>query len=219
MNPKDVVRAGYDKVSHTYRTDSFDYERSGYKTFLSWLEPRLRPGAAILDLGCGCGIPVARVLSKRHHVIGVDISPVQIERARQLVPNARFICTDMATLEAEPDSLDAIVAFYSIIHVPLDEQPRLFVKVAQWLRPGGYLLASVGHTYRTGTEVNWRGVVGATMYWSQGDACTYRGWLEQVGLVILQEGFLPEGEGGHTILLGHKSADIRTPTQFKNGTI
>jgi SAM-dependent methyltransferase len=219
MNPKDVVRIGYDKVSHAYRTDGFDYDRSGYKTYLSWLEPRLRPGASILDLGCGCGVPVAQVLSRQHHVTGVDISPVQIERARKLVPTARFICTDMATLDVEPDSLDSIVAFYSIIHVPLDEQPRLFVKLARWLKPGGHLLASVGHTNWTGTEVNWRGVEGATMYWSHGDARMYRGWLEQVGLVILEEGFLPEGEGGHTILLGHKSEEIRTPTQLKNGTI
>ena len=46
MNPKDIVRSGYDKVSRAYRADTFDYEHSGYKTFLAWLELRLNPGAS-----------------------------------------------------------------------------------------------------------------------------------------------------------------------------
>jgi SAM-dependent methyltransferase len=200
-DPKDIVRTGYDKVSYAYRTESFDYEHSGYKTFLAWLEPRLGPGAAILDLGCGCGIPVAQVLSGQHQVTGVDISPVQIERARQLVPAAEFICADITTLDFAPGSFAAVVAFYSIIHVPLEEQPALFAKLAQWLKPDGYLLASLGHTAWTGTEPNWRDVEGATMYWSHSDASTYRRWCAANGLRIVQEGFIPEGDGGHTILL------------------
>lgn len=63
LNPKDIVCNGYDKVSYAYHADSFDYEHSGYKTFLSWLVPRLSTSASILDLGCGFGIPVAKVLS------------------------------------------------------------------------------------------------------------------------------------------------------------
>ncbi len=208
MNPKDIVRSGYDKVSHAYRADTFDYEHSGYKTFLAWLELRLNPGAAILDLGCGCGIPVAQVLSRQHHVTGVDISPVQIERARQLAPAARFLCADMAALEFASATFDAIVAFYSIIHVPLEEQPTLFAKLARWLKPQGYLLATVGHTAWTGTEPNWRDVTGATMYWSHGDAGTYRRWFDGNGLHVVQEGFLPEGDGGHTVLLGQKTGEI-----------
>ena len=205
MNPKDIVRSGYDKVSQAYRTEAFDYEHSGYKSFLAWLEPRLDLGATILDLGCGCGIPVAQVLSRQHRVTGVDISPVQIERARQFVPEAEFLCADMATLDFAPSSFDAIVAFYSIIHVPLEEQPMLFGRLTQWLKPHGHLLATVGHAAWTGTRPNWCGVEGATMYWSHSEAGAYRRWFEEVGLRIVQEGFLPEGDGGHTVLLGQKA--------------
>lgn len=204
MDPKDIVRVGYDQVSYAYRTEAFDYEHSGYETFLSWLELRLAPGAAILDLGCGCGVPVAQVLARQHRVTGVDISPVQIERARQLLPGAWFICADMATLDFAPGSFDAVVAFYSIIHVPLEMQTALLTKLALWLKPGGYLLATVGHTAWTGTEPNWLGVAGATMYWSHGDASFYRSQLEARGLQIVQEEFLPEGDGGHTVLLAQR---------------
>ena len=191
MDPKQIVRAGYDKVSYAYRAESFDYANSGYKTFLSWLEPRLRPDAAVLDLGCGCGIPVAQVLAGHYQVTGVDISAVQIERARQLVPAAYFICADMTALDFAANSFDAIVAFYSIIHIPLAEQPALLTKMGQWLKPQGYLLASLGQTAWTGTAADWRDVTGATMYWSHGDAATYCNWLAAAGFSIVQEGFLP----------------------------
>lgn len=190
MDAKKVVREGYDKVSEAYRSEDFDYENSGYSTFFAWLEPKLAPQARVLDLGCGIGIPVAKVLSGRFKVHGVDISPVQIERARQLVPEAEFQCADITELEFPPGSFDAVVAFYSIIHVPLEEQPALFDSLASWLAPGGYLLATLGWRAWTGTEPDWRGVEGATMYWSHSDAETYRGWLAERGFEIVQEDFI-----------------------------
>jgi 2-polyprenyl-3-methyl-5-hydroxy-6-metoxy-1,4-benzoquinol methylase len=146
MDPKDIVRTGYDQVSYAYRAAAFDYEHSCYQACLSWLERRLSPASAILDLGCGCGIPVAQVLSRRHEVLGIDISPVQIERARRQVPTAWFLCADMSALDFAPHTFDAVVTFYSIIHLPLEERPALLAKVAQWLTPQGCWLASVGHT-------------------------------------------------------------------------
>jgi SAM-dependent methyltransferase len=201
MDPKQIVRDGYDKVSHAYRSASFNYESSEYRTSLSWLEPLLTSGSAVLDLGCGCGIPVSRVLSRQYRVTGVDISPIQIERAHVLAPDAQFICADITTLDFPANTFDAVVAFYSIIHVPLDEQPALLKKIAHWLKPGGCLIASVGHTEWTGTESDWCKVEGATMYWSHADAATYKTWLTRAGFSILCEGFLPEGNGSHTILL------------------
>ncbi len=204
MDNKKVVREGYDKVSEAYRADTFDYENSGYFTYLSWLQPKLSPQSRVLDLGCGNGIPVSQELSKQHHVHGVDISPRQIERARQLVPNAEFQCADITELTFPEGSFDAVVAFFSIIHIPIEEQPALFNDLADWLSPGGYLLAVVGSRAWTGTEPDWRGVEGATMYWSHADGDTYRGWLADNGFEIVQETFHPEGDGGFTVLLAQR---------------
>jgi SAM-dependent methyltransferase len=204
MDPKEIVRKGYDQVSYAYRSDTFDFEKSGYKVFLSWLEPFLKDHAAVLDLGCGNGVPVAQVLARRFQVTGVDFSPVQISRANNLVPQAKFIQADMTQVDFPPESFDAVVAFYSIIHIPLAEQPALFHKIAHWLRPEGWFLGSVGHSAWTGTQNDWRGVKDAAMYWSHAEAATYRAWLKNAGMFIQQEGFLPEGDGGHTILLASK---------------
>ena len=201
MDSKDIVRLGYDKVSFAYRDARSAADFSDYACWISELVRRIPHGAAVLDLGCGCGVPAARTLAEHFDVTGVDISPVQIERARELVPAARFVCADMVELDFAPGSFAAILSLYSIIHVPLEEQPSLFCKLRRWLQPGGYLLATVGSAHWTGTEDDWLGVPGATMYWSHADTATYRTWLSQSGFAIWWTRFISEGEGGHTLLL------------------
>ena len=203
-DPKAIVRAGYDAVSRTYRAD--DAPDQPYRGWLELLDAHLPPDAPVLDLGCGCGLPAARILAERYRVTGVDLSPVQIERARALVPRADFVCADMTALELPASSFAAVVCLYAIIHVPLAEQPALLDRMVAWLRPGGLLLLTVGANAWTGTEADWLGVAGGTMYWSHASAPTYRAWLAERGLAIRHDEYVPEGEGGHTLLLAQRAA-------------
>ena len=201
-DPKAIVRHGYDLVSRAYRAD--DAGEGAYAHWLDFLEARVRPPAKVLDLGCGCGVPVARRLAPRYEVTGVDLSPVQIDRARALVPGATFVCDDMTAIEFADAGVDAIVCLYALIHVPLAEQPGLLRNIGRWLRPGGVLVATVGHRAWTGIEKDWLGVPGGDMWWSHADAATYRGWLAHAGLVIELERFVPEGRGGHTLVVASR---------------
>lgn len=203
-DPKEVVRRGYDLVSLAYRSDDAGEEQ--YRDWLDLLEERVELGAPILDLGCGCGVPVARRLAPRYAVTGVDISPVQVARGRELVPAATFLCADMATLDLPDASFAAIACFYAVTHLPLDEQPELLRRVRRWLRPGGLFVATVGHGAWTGLERDWLGVAGATMWWSHADAETYRRWLTAAGFTIDREVFVPEGTGGHTLVVARAAA-------------
>jgi SAM-dependent methyltransferase len=207
MDPKKIVRDGYDVVSHAYRGDEEDASSAQYHAWLDELLPLIPPGPkpAVLDLGCGCGIPVARRLAKTFAVTGVDISPVQIERARGLVPEATFLCQDMTALSFTPGSFAAIVAFYAIIHVPLAEQPVLLGMIYRWLIPGGLFMATLGQQAWTGTEENWLDA-GGRMYWSHAGAETYREWLEAAGFQVRWTRFIPEGSGGHMLFLCEKAA-------------
>jgi SAM-dependent methyltransferase len=201
-DPKTIVRRGYDLVSRTYRAD--DAGEGDYAAWLDFLEARVPPPARVLDLGCGCGVPVARRLSPRYDVTGVDLSPVQIERARALVPTATFHCADMTTVEFPEATFDAIVCLYAVIHLPLAEQPGFLRSVGRWLRPGGVLLATVGHAAWTGLEEDWLGVPGGDMWWDHADAATYRRWLADAGLLVEDERFVPEGAGGHVFLIASR---------------
>ncbi len=210
INPKDLVRQGYDRISYAYRDNAGHgpsknqpLGRPDYETWLGELMPLLRVGEPVLDLGCGCGLPATALLAEQFAVTGVDLSPVQIARARRLVPAAHFQCADMSTLEFPDDSFAAVVSLYAIIHVPLDEQPAIFRNIGHWLRPGGYLLATVGSGAWTGTDDDW---LGAPMFWSHADRNTYLAWLEETRFEVLWTRFIPEGTGGHTLVFA------RTPT-------
>jgi len=203
--PKQLVRRGYDAVSRVYRGDCVDEatERQ-YRAWVSMLDPILPPGGDVLDLGCGCGLPAARLLAARYNVVGVDISPVQIERARTLVPGATLHCADIASFPLPPASFDGVVSLYALIHLPVAEQPMLIRNIATALRAGGALLMTVGHHAWTGTEADWLGVAGATMFWSHEGEEAYRRWVVEAGMSVRRCEFVPEGQRGHSLILATK---------------
>jgi SAM-dependent methyltransferase len=130
----DIVRRGYDALSARYRAD--DAGAGQYGPWIAELLATLSSESRVLDLGCGCGVPVSRDLSARGHIVtGVDVSDVQIARARRLVPDATFVRADATGLRLAPESCDAVVALYSIIHMPLTAQPLLLRAIAGWLCP------------------------------------------------------------------------------------
>jgi SAM-dependent methyltransferase len=197
LDPKDVVRRGYDAVSVRY--DSWSGGESKYGRWLAEIAARMPAAAAVLDLGCGSGLPVARHLTGAGcHVTGVDISEVQVRRARELVPAAEFRQADIGAVAFEPETFDAVVSFFALIHLPLEDQPRVLSRIADWLRPGGLLVATTGYWAWTGYEENWLDG-GAPMWWSHADAATYRSWIAEAGLVVEREEFVPESDGGHAL--------------------
>jgi SAM-dependent methyltransferase len=204
LDPKEIVRRGYDAVSVSY-----DREYGGatkYQDWLRQLREAIPADGAVLDLGCGSGLPVALNLAAAGFAVtGVDISDVQVSRARELVPQAEFIRADVSTVEFGPESFDAVVSFYALIHIPVDEQLPLLAKVATWLRPGGLFVATTGHVAWTGREENWLGQ-SAEMWWSHADAATYRDWIRGCGLVIEREEFVPEGNAGHAFFWARRGS-------------
>lgn len=197
-DPKELVRRGYDALSLRY--DEVFEAGTKYRPWIAELGERLPAGGgAVLDLGCGSGVPVARELTAAgHRVTGVDISAVQIGRARELVPEARFVCADATAVRFPADCFDAVVSFYALIHLPLAEQPPLLRQIAGWLRPGGCFAVTTGHRAWTGVDENWLGG-GTPMWWSHPDADTSERWLAEAGLTVERREFVPEGDGGHTL--------------------
>jgi 2-polyprenyl-3-methyl-5-hydroxy-6-metoxy-1,4-benzoquinol methylase len=211
----DLVRRGYNALSYHYRSD--DAADGRYAPWLAELKERLPRAGSVLDLGCGCGIPAARSLAASgYQVTGVDISEVQIEWARRLVPAGTFLRADATQVRFPPESFDAIVCLYALIHMPLAAQPQLLRHAASWLRPAGWLLVIAGHRAWTGKEDNWLDG-SAPMWWSHADAATYRSWLEQAGLEITAQALVPEGDGGHTLFWAHRPpADPRLEATVSN---
>src|ERR1017187_3943747 len=131
-----LVRRGYDAISLAYRSDDGDAAASSaedvsrYAGWVAELAGLLRPGARVVDLGCGAGIPATRGLASYGlQVLGADFSAGQVRRARCSAPAARFVQADTAALHFRPASAAAVVAFSSLIHVPLADQRALFPRI------------------------------------------------------------------------------------------
>ena len=144
MDPKRIVAEGYDAISERYLAWSDLRPSPTRLRYLALALDLIPAGSDVLDLGCGAGIPMTAALAEGRTVTGVDISETQLEMARRNVPGATFLQADMTTLTFEPASFDAVVAFYSLTHVPRDEQAELLGRIRSWLRPGGLFLASMG---------------------------------------------------------------------------
>lgn len=135
------VRAAYDRCAMDYARQ----RRTTADTELSLIAEPLSPGSRVLDVGCGAGIPVVKQLANKFEVTGIDISSSMIGMARRNVPSATFIHADVMEIDFSAASLDAIVSYYAIFHIPRQEHRELFRRFARWLRPGGLLLLSLIH--------------------------------------------------------------------------
>ena len=205
---KAIVRRGWNLASAIYRPPETTNDAFGhsFRDHEEWLRPffyAVPRGAEVLDLGCGCGVPDARLLSERFRVTGVDISDVQIDRARRLVPHARFVRADMTEVRFRSETFGGVLCLYSLIHVPLEEHRRLLDRIHRWLTPGGTLLLITGETRYTGIEENWLGS-NAKMYWSHADGATYEQWLRETGFEILRHTKVPEPGAEHALFLARK---------------
>ena len=181
MDPEEMVKAGYDTIASEYlktrREDSEDV------LLLQELVVRLPKGAEVLDAGCGAGVPVTRFLSRYFNVTGVDFSEGQVRLARQLVPEARFLCQDMTELSFSDDCFDAVCSYYAIIHIPREEHQRLLLDFHRMLKPGGLMLVCLGAgDVSGGTEDDYLGV---PMYWSHYDADTNIELLQKTGFQVI----------------------------------
>jgi len=195
LDPKRIVEDGYDRVADRYLAWSPLRPSTARARALELADELIPPGADVLELGCGAGVPMTARLANGRHLIGVDISAEQIRRARRNVPSAAFIQADLATLDRPESSLDAVVAFYSLTHVPRDEHAALFARVRRWLRPGGLFVASLGVEDDPGTiESDWLGV---DMYFSHFSARVNRRLIEGAGFEIERAEVVTEPEDRH----------------------
>ncbi|MGW4519786.1 class I SAM-dependent methyltransferase [Amycolatopsis sp. NPDC004378] len=177
-----IVESGYDRSARRYLEWSARIPDDPRSRFLAELTGRLADGADVLDLGCGAGVPGTALLAERHHVLGVDVSSAQLDLARRNVPAARFERADMTEVSFPDGTFDAVTAFYSVLHVPREEQGALFARIARWLRPGGWFLASLGCSEANGVEDDW---LGTPMFFSSHSTAENRRLLAASGFTLL----------------------------------
>lgn len=97
-------------------------------------------GAAVLDLGCGSGVPISETLIEEGlTVYGVDASPALVAAFRQRFPHAPVACEPVEHSRFFDRSFEGVVAV-GLILLRAEVQRDLIGRVARALKPGGRFL-------------------------------------------------------------------------------
>jgi SAM-dependent methyltransferase len=127
----------YDEKYQEYLKKTIDADMSEMiEKFLSYL----KPGARILDAGCGVGRDTKVFLQKRYKVEAFDSSIQMVrlssEYTGQMTRFLRFEDMDYV------DEFDGIWACASLLHVSRVDLPDVFRRLERALKKGGVLYAS-----------------------------------------------------------------------------
>lgn len=193
VEPRKIVIEGYDGIALEYLELVKSMEATVRAKYLDMLIDLLSPGATVLELGCGAGVPMTRrLVDEGFKVTGVDISREQLALAEKNVPEADLILGDMTTLNFGNDCFDAVTAFYSITHVPRTEHPDLFSLIYRILKPGSIFAGNLGGSNLPDVvETDW---LGKPMFFSHYDADTSGEMILNTGFEITSADDEPEME-------------------------
>lgn len=121
----------------------------------------------------------------------------QTETKSEIQSRITFIQADMTTLQFNNNHFDAVIALYSIFHLPRDEQSTMFQRINSWLKPGGWLLVNFTTAGFDGlVDPGWLGGTDGKMFWSGWGGEGTRGLLREVGFeVVVDEAVVDVEEG------------------------
>ena len=176
----DTVAVDYDRLLHT-ALDGMPLDRAMLGAFAELV--RAADAGPVADIGCGPGRVTAHLHGLGAPVFGVDLSPGMIEVARRTHPELRFEVGSMTGLDLADGSLGGIVAWYSTVHPPPEDLPRVFAEFHRLLAPGGLLLTA----FKAGDKRNhlthaYGHDLSLDVYWVSPDRVA--GLLAEAGLTV-----------------------------------
>lgn len=204
------MQNSYDLIAdkwHAYSRDRGYIERA-----LAYVDQILRdvpPNAAVLDLGCGTGLPIAKhIVQKGYRVVGVDQSKKMLEIARREVPEAEFIHGDMIHIEFN-QQFAAALAWDSAFHVERKYHSAIYRKLAHCLETGARLLLSVGGTgpeeITAGAEGFTSEMFGETFFYGGYEPAFARKLIESEGFEIELWEVDDPSSHGHIAVIARKT--------------
>ncbi|HET9688285.1 MAG TPA: class I SAM-dependent methyltransferase [Pseudolabrys sp.] len=172
--------------------------------------------AAVLDVGCGSGFPVAQHMAAHGvRITGVDSSPTLISLCRTRLPEHDWIVGDMRTLSLK-QSFHGILAWDSFFHLNHRDQRQMFDVFAAHAAPGAVLMFNAGPQFGEAIG-NFRG---DPLYHASLDAGEYAGLLHKIGFEIVSHVVEDSGAGGRTVwLASSRNGFIRQESALRERSV
>jgi SAM-dependent methyltransferase len=205
------TRASYDTVAVSYAGQLRDalaaepYLRAALALFADMVHAV--GGGPVADVGCGSGHVTAHLHQLGIDAVGIDLSPAMIDVARRDHPGLRFEVGSMTDLRIADGSVAALLAFWSLIHVPDDAVPLVFGHFRRVLRPGGLVL--LGFHVGDGSRLKTQGYGGHPMrvqvYRRQ--PTQVAAWLRDAGFRVQAQLLLdPDGDVPEAVLFARSAS-------------
>ena len=152
------------------------------KPWLDRFASLLPEGAAILDIGCGMGEPMAGYLiGLGFHLTGFDSSPSLVAIAKERFPSQEWLVGDMRRLTLGR-RFQGLIVWHSSFHLPPEDQRSLFSLFAAHTEPDGFLMFTSGDG--EGVRIGeWQG---EPLYHASLEPSEYRSLLEQSGFSVVE---------------------------------
>ncbi|MCP1997932.1 class I SAM-dependent DNA methyltransferase [Nitrobacter winogradskyi] len=179
---------------------TFDRERGRSLFERGWLD-RFRtvagPRAAILDIGCGSGEPIARALIEAgHNITGIDSAETMIAICRERFPAQSWVVADMRSLVLRR-RFGGILAWDSFFHLTQADQRAMFAVFAAHAAEGCALMFTSGP--RAGEAIG--SYQGEALYHASLDPDEYRALLRAHRFDVVDHIAEDAICGGHTVWL------------------
>ena len=126
---------------YTERAPHFTFSNAqGPSRDLDAFLDRLKPGAAVLELGCGGGQDAAHMRKRGFAIEATDGVPAMVKKANERFDlGARVMRFDELTTRAR---YDAVWAHATLLHCPRAQLPGALARIHRALKPGGLHYAS-----------------------------------------------------------------------------
>jgi SAM-dependent methyltransferase len=152
-------------------------ERAWLDRFMSLLPA----GGAVLDIGCGSGLPIGRALMACGFALtGVDGAATMLALFRRNLPGAAAHRMDMRMLDL-PGRFAGLLAWDSLFHLSPVDQRGMFARFRALALPGAALMFTSGSEEGSALGV----LEGETLYHGSLDTGEYRMRLEQHGFEVV----------------------------------
>ena len=148
LEPVRIVADGYDAIAERYL--AWSSTAPVRLRYLERLLDLLPATSDVLELGCGAGEPHSSAGGAASARGGRRVPAAAGAGGWLPAPQAHLMLADILDLAFAPDSFDAVVAFYSLTHVPRAHHADRRARIEAWVRPGGVVLLSHGRLGQSG---------------------------------------------------------------------
>ena len=144
QNDKFLFKSGQDIYDDFY-ADIYDYlvfnnMKDEYEVGEIMNKTSASSQSKILDIGCGTGHHVAELSGRNIDVIGIDISPSMIKKAKESYPDYKFQVQDATNSQIFPsDTFTHVLCMYFTVYY-IQNKASFFENCYNWLMPGGYFI-------------------------------------------------------------------------------